>query len=79
MSGPEGEMEPLYVWEGGLDSRLRVEKETKRHRRTGRGGVRGALLEGIESVWKRGKRVEKDGERKEREGEGERERLTHHK
>lgn len=35
MSGSEGEMEPLDVWEGGLDFRLRIEKETKRQEHTG--------------------------------------------
>lgn len=30
MSVSEEEMEPLDVWEGGLDFRLRVEKETKK-------------------------------------------------
>lgn len=62
MSGSEGEMEPLDVWEGGLDFRLRIEKETKRQEHTG------LYLKENTKGGKEGQKGGAEGTRGEREG-----------
>lgn len=62
MSGSEGEMEPLDVWEGGLDFCLRIEKETKRQEHTG------LYLKEYTKGGKEGQEGGAEGTREEREG-----------